>query len=199
MRCRPRRITALALVLCLLLTGCAGRSHSEKASFLKLRAAWLEAGTVDLRARVRADYGDRVYDFLLRYRGSGEGGVLTVEEPWLLQNVEAELGKEGVLLRYDGVMLDTGAILGNLSPLEAFPLLLRAWQSAAVTDCRRETWEGSPCLRAELDLTPPGEAETRTCVSWFRLPDGKPLHAELLSAGRSVLFCDFPLEEPPEA
>ncbi len=180
-----------ALCLCLLLSGCGGRSHSEKASFLRLRAAWLEEGTARLHARVLADYGDRVYTFLLRYEGSGEGGVLTVEEPWLLKDVEAELKKDGVILRYDGAMLDTGAILGDLSPLEAFPLLLRSWQSGSVTDCSRENWEGAPCLRAEIDLTPAGEPETRSCVTWFRLADGAPLHAELLSRGRSVLFCDF--------
>ena len=197
----PRRmhILILALAACLLLSGCGGRSHSEKASFLKLRAAWLEAGTVTLRAKVRADYDDRIYDYLLRYEGSVEGGLLTVEEPQLIQGVEAEFTKTGVLLRYDGVLLETGPLLGDLSPLEAFPLLLRAWQSGSVTDCFRELWEGTPCLRAELDLTPAGETEKRTCLSWFRSSDGKPLHAELLSEDRTVLFCDFLAEEPAGA
>ena len=191
-----RRALPLFLFLCLLFSGCLGRSHSEKARFLKLRAAWLEAGEASLRSKVLADYGDRVYEFLLRYEGSAEGGILTVEEPWLIKNVEAELKKASVLLHYDGVMLDTGAILGSLSPLEAFPLLLRAWQSGSVTDCSRENWEGTPSLRAEIDLTPAGEAETRSCVTWFRLADGTPLHAELLSDGRTVLFCDFQEKEP---
>jgi hypothetical protein len=190
-----RRAFPFLLLLCLLLSGCLGRSHSEKASFLKLRAAWLEEGTARLHARVLADYGDRVYTFLLRYEGTGEGGVLTVEEPWLLSGVEAELKKDSVILHYDGVMLDTGAILGTLSPLEAFPMLLRSWQSGSVTDCCRESWEGAPCLRAEIDLTPAGAEEARSCVTWFRLADGKPLHAELFSQGRAVLFCDFQEEE----
>ena len=159
----------------------------------------LEAGTVTLRAKVRADYDDRIYDYLLRYEGSVEGGLLTVEEPRLIQGVEAEVTKTGVLLRYDGVLLETGPLLGDLSPLEAFPLLLRAWQSGSVTDCFRELWEGTPCLRAELDLTPAGETEKRTCLSWFRSSDGKPLHAELLSEDRTVLFCDFLAEEPAGA
>ena len=191
-----RRAFPLFLFLCLLFNGCLGRSHSEKASFLKLRAAWLEAGEASLRSKVLADYGDRVYEFLLRYEGSAEGGILTVEEPWLISGVEAELKKDSVILHYDGVMLDTGAILGDLSPLEAFPLLLRSWQTGSVTDCCRETWKGTPCLRAEIDLTPAGETEVRSCVTWFRLADGAPLHAELLSDGRTVLFCDFQEKEP---
>ncbi len=184
------RIAALFLCLCLLCS-CGGRSHREKESFLKLRSKWLEQGSITLRSRVRADYGDRVYDFLLDYEGSGEGGTLRVEEPLELEGVEAQLDEKGVTLRYDGVMLDTGAILGNLSPLEAFPLLVRTWQRGFVTDCWRENWKEEACLTAQFDLTEAGQAEERLCVSRFRPTDGAPLSAELLADGRTVLYCEF--------
>lgn len=181
-----------ALFLCLgLLCSCGGRSHREKESFLKLRSKWLEQGSITLRSRVRADYGDRVYDFLLDYEGSGEGGTLRVEEPLEVEGVEAQLDEKGVTLRYDGLMLDTGAILGNLSPLEAFPLLVRTWQRGFVTDCWRENWKGEACLTAQFDLTEAGQAEERLCVSRFRPSDGAPLSAELLADGRTVLYCEF--------
>ena len=181
-----------ALILCLaLLCSCGGRSHSEKAAFLKLRAAWLEKGNVTLRSQMRADYGERVYDFLLSYEGGGDGGVLRVEQPLELEGIEAVLGDKGVTLRYDGFMLDTGAILGELSPLEAFPLMIRCWRSGFVTDCWRETWNGEACLTAQFDLTEAGAAEERLCVSRFRLSDGAPLEAELMADGRTVLLCRF--------
>ena len=182
---RVRPALFFALILCLL-AGCGGRSHSEKAAFLKLRAAWLEKGSVTLRSQVRADYGERVYDFLLSYEGGGEGGTLRVEQPLELEGVEALVEDRGVTLRYDGFLLDTGAILGGLSPLEAFPLLIRCWQSGFVTDCWRETWEGEACLTAQFDLT-----EIRLCVSRFRPADGTPLEAEFLVDGRTVLQCRF--------
>ncbi len=184
-------LPALLVLFLLLPAGCGGRSHGEKTEFLKLRAGWLERRDVSLRSEVRADYGERVYDFVLRYEGSGEGGILTVEQPLLLEGVEAVIGERDVTLRYDGFLLDTGAVLGVLSPLEAFPLLIRCWQSGCVTACWRDTWEGEACLAAEFDLTEAGEAETRLCRSFFRASDGLPLAAELLADGRSVLFCRF--------
>jgi hypothetical protein len=186
-----RRRLAFFLLSLLLLSSCGGRSHGEKTAFLKLRAAWLEKESVVLRSRVRADYGERVYDFVLRYEGTGREGTLTVEEPLLLEGVEARIGEKGVTLGCGGVLLDTGAVLGNLSPLEAFPLLIRCWQSGCVTDCWRETWEGEACLTAQFDLTEAGQAEERLCVSRFRPEDGTPLSAELLAGGRTVLSCRF--------
>ena len=187
---RRRALTILVLALALL-GGCGGRSHGEKTVFLKLRAKWLEQGAFSLHSELRADDGDRVWDYVLRYEGTGEGGVLSVEQPLLLEGVEAVIGERGVTLRYEGVMLDTGAVLGDLSPLEAFPLMIRCWQSGSVTDCWRDNWEGEACLAAEFDLTGAGESEVRLCRSWFRLSDGAPLAAELLADGRTVLSCRF--------
>ena len=114
-----------------------------------------------------------------------------MEKPLELEGVEAELSEKGVTLRYDGVLLDTGAILGNLSPLEAFPLLVRTWQKGFVTDCWRETWNGESCLAVQFDLTEAGETEERLCLSRFRPSDGTPLDAEFLAGGRTVLYCRF--------
>lgn len=187
---RRLRLGSTVLAL-LLLCGCGGTSHAEKQEFLRLRTKWLAAGSAALRAAVRADYGDRVYDFVLSYEGDAENGLLTVEEPQSIRGVEVALGPEGVSLRFDGAVLDTGAILGELSPLEAFPTLVRAWQSGCVTDCWRETREGRSCLTAEIDLTPAGAAEPRVCRTWFDRESGQPIRAEFLADGRGVLYCTF--------
>ena len=179
------------ILICLLLCSCAGRARSEKAAFLRLRAAWLERENASLRAAVRADCGGRIYDFVLCYEGSESAGLLSVEEPRAIRGVEALLEKNDVSLRYDGTLLDTGAVLGRLSPLEAFPLLLRTWRSGCLTDCWRETWQGEPCLTAEFDLTEADGEEKRLCRTGFRAGDGEPLFAELSADGRTVLTCTF--------
>ena len=194
MKRRTGGIIPAFLLLCVCascLCACAGRVHSEKAAFLRLRAAWLERDEADLRAAVRADCGGRTYDFVLRYEGGEKEGLLSVEEPVSIRGVEALVGEKEVSLRYDGALLDTGAVLGRLSALEAFPLLLKTWRSGPLTNCYRETWQGESCLTAEFDLTEAGSEENRLCRTRFRPEDGEPLFAELCSGGRTVLTCTF--------
>ena len=186
------KIRILPLLCCvLLLTGCAGRSHTKKQDFLELRTKWLAAEQVELRAAIRADYGDRIYDYVLRYSGGPDGGVITVEEPEMIAGVGVELGETGVTLRWDGAELDTGAVLGDLSPVQAFPMLLKCWQSAPVLECWEEAHGGLPCLTAELDLSEAGSPDVRRCRTWFSLDTKEPVAAELLENGRTVLFVSF--------
>jgi hypothetical protein len=177
--------------LCLLLSACGGGSHRCREEFLRLRSGLLGEETARLRAAVRADYGERIYDFVLAYEGGEASGVLTVEEPAEIGGVEVLLDKDGVTLRCGEALLDTGEILRGLSPLEAFPLLLRAWRSGCVTDCWHETWDGEACLTAQFDLTAAGEADETLCRTRFRLPEGQPVTAEFTCAGRIVLSCTF--------
>lgn len=179
------------LVCALFLTGCAGRSHEKKQDFLALRAKWLAVEDTELHAAVRADYGDRIYDYVLSYSGSPTGGMLTVEEPKMLTGVGVEIGEKGVMLYWDGAELDTGAILGNLNPVQAFPLLLRCWQSAPVLECWEETRDGVSCLTAEFDLSEAGSPDIRRCRTWFSLETEQPVAAELSENGRTVLFISF--------
>ena len=187
----PKKRIFPLLVCILLLTGCAGRNHEKKQDFLALRAKWLSVEQTELRAAARADYGDRVYDYVLRYVGGPSGGMLTVEEPEMLAGVGVELGEKGVTLHWDGAELDTGAILGDLNPVQAFPLLLRCWQSGPVLECWEETRDGIPCLTAEFDLSEAGSMDLRRCRTWFSAETGKPKAAELSENGRTVLFVSF--------
>lgn len=175
----------------LLLSGCAGRSHSVKNEFLSIRSQWLSAENTTLRASLRADYGTRVYDYVLRYAGNAAGGTLTVEEPALLSGVGVELGEDGPVLHYDGMELDTGAILGDLNPVQAFPLLLTSWASAPVTECWEENRDGVRCIVASFDLTEAGETDTRLCRTWFHGENHAPVAAEFTENGRTVLFLSF--------
>lgn len=185
-----KRILPLCICI-LLLTGCAGRSHEKKQDFLALRAKWLSVEQTELHAAVRADYGDRVYDYVLRYSGGSSGGMLTVEEPEMLAGVGVEIGDQGIRLYWDGAELDTGAILGSLNPVQAFPLLLQCWQSAPVLECWEEMRDGVPCLTAEFDLSEAGSPDVCRCRTWFSREMGQPVAAELSENGRTVLFVSF--------
>ena len=187
----PKKRILPLLVCILLLTGCAGRNHEKKQDFLQLRAKWLSAEQTELRAAVRADYGDRVYDYVLRYSGGPAGGMLTVEEPEMIAGVGVELGEEGIRLCWDGAELATGAILGSLNPVQAFPMLLRCWQSGPVLECWEEDRDGVPCLTVEFDLSEAGSPELRRCRTWFSLETDAPVAAELSENGRTVLFVSF--------
>lgn len=187
------RLRGCVLVLCLmlLLTGCAGLGHDRRSEFLRMRAKLLESPTFSLSASLRADYGERVYDFRLRYEGDERGGTLTVEEPLSIAGVEALISENDVLLRFEDFSLDTGAILGRLSPLEAFPLLICAWRTGSVTEAWREDYSGKACLVADIDLSAPGEEEKRSCRTWFDTESLAPLHSEVYADGTAVLLADF--------
>lgn len=186
----PKRIFCL-LGAFLLLGGCAGRSHNVRNDFLRIRSEWLTAEPAELRASLRADYGMRVYDYVLHYAGNASGGTLTVEEPAILSGVGVELGSGSPKLHYDGLELDTGAVLGEWNPVQCFPLLLESWASAAVTECWEETRDGVACLVAEFDLTAAGERDQRLCRTWFDAETHAPVAAEYLENGRTVLLLTF--------
>lgn len=192
-----KRIVLLWAALCLLLSGCAAAGMREKEEFLRLRTELIARDAVSLRAEVTADYGERVYTYLLQYRGGDSGGQITVEEPALIRNVEALLDGGKVTLRYDGAVLDTGAVVGEYSPLQLFPLLVQCWKTGNVRECWQEQLEGEACLAVLFCLTRAGEEEL-LCRSWFAREGLRPLAAELEADGRTVLRCRFLPEILPE-
>lgn len=186
-----RRMLLLLPALVILLAGCGGGGSREKQAFLALRTRWLEAREVSLHAELRADYGERVYDYTLLYTGDEETGLLQVEAPKLIEGVEVLLDAGRVTLRCQDTLLDTGAVAGRYSPLQALPLQLHAWRKASVLDCWRESRDGADCLVADLDLTGAGEAETLRCRAWFDAESGEPRFSELSVDGRTTVSCRF--------
>ncbi len=186
---------AAALVFTLLLTGCGGGGDRDREAFLSLRTALLEQGELELTARLRADYGDRVYEYRLSYAGGAEGGLLTVEEPMELRGVRVQLEDGRARLGFGELQLDTGALVRELSPLQAFPLMIRAWLRGSVVSCWHERLEGEDCVAAEIDLSPAGENGRLSCRVWFRRGDPFPLLSELYADGRACLLCRFQTEK----
>ena len=178
------------VVLSLLLAACGGAvGDRDREAFLAVRTALLARESISLRADLRADYGDRVYDYRLSYRGGAEGGILRVEAPLELAEVEVELREDHARVRYGDLMLDTGALVREESPLQAFPLMIRAWLRGSAAECWHERLYGEDCIAAEIHLGGPGEETKRVCRAWFRRRDGEPVYAELAENGRVCLTC----------
>ena len=190
-----------ALLASLLLSACGGSlGDREREDFLEIRTSLLEREKLSLRADLRADYGDRVYDYRLSYVGNAEEGVLRIEEPLELEDVRVELKKGHARLRYGDLMLDTGALAGEESPVQAFPLMIRAWLRGSVAECWHERMEEEDCTAAEIHLGGAGAETSLVCRVWFRRSDGEPVFAELAAEGRVCLTCRFlpRIEETPE-
>ncbi len=189
---RSVRFTVLTvpLILSLFLAACGGSlGDREREEFLEIRTALLEREEFRLRAELRADYGDRVYDYRLTYTGNGESGVLQIEEPLELKDIRVELEEGHVRLRYGDLMLDTGALAGEENPVQAFPLMIRTWLRGSAAECWQERLYGEDCVAAELHLGGPGEETRRVCRVWFRRADREPVYAELAEDGRVCLTC----------
>ena len=178
------------LFLPLLLSACGGAAGDrEREEFLEIRADLLAREELRLRADLRADYGDRVYDYRLAYAGNGDGGVLRIEEPLELKDVRVELAEGHTRLRFGDLMLDTGALAGEESPVQAFPLMIRAWLRGSVAECWHERLYEADCLAAEIHLGRAGAETSLVCRVWFRRSDREPVYAELAAEGRVCLTC----------
>lgn len=189
---RLARFAALLVLafLSLILAACGGAlGDREREDFLEIRTALLEREELRLRGDLRADYGDRVYDFRLTYAGGAEGGVLQIEEPLELRDIRVELEEGHARLRCGDLMLDTGALAGEESPVQAFPLMIRAWLRGSVAECWHERLYGQDCIAAEIHLGGPGAETSLVCRAWFRRTDREPVYTELAAEGRVCLSC----------
>jgi outer membrane lipoprotein-sorting protein len=184
-----RQVKALALMiaLILLLASCkvAGKAADEMA--LDIRTALLEAEKLEITTNVTADYGDRVYDFKLKFTGNADLGEIEILAPESIAGLKAEVSISGGTLKYDGATLDTGALTGDgLSPAEAVPVLIAQWQTGFLSGCNFEKLDETDALAVTSDVT-----ESVAQRTWFDTETRLPLRAELSENGEMVIKCDF--------
>ncbi len=172
-------MTASLLLLC-----ACGADEDITGEIQKLYSAPESAA---VNARVRADYGERVYDFALECLFSGDGGTVTIREPEELEGVTARLAEDGITLCYEEAEVFTGALLPDgMSPVESVAVMLRAWGGGYVTESVRENYGGTACRAVTFRIS--DTAQVRT---WFEEDTLLPLHAEIYSDGFAVILCDF--------
>lgn len=172
---------AVSIILC----SCSSEKGVDRVA--ELQAGFRSCSTLEFSADIRADYGDRVYDYGISYTGSVPAGTLTIVKPETAAGVTVKYSGGAAGMSYDGVEIYTGQILpGGLSPVDAVPVLLSALADGLVTGTVEEKWDGTPCLAAIFRIDDRVDARV-----WFDTQALLPLHAEIYFDGARVIECDF--------
>ena len=191
-----RKLLPCVLMMTLLLSGCkAGGGGEESPENLAalIRGEYLNLTAWTATVSVTADYGQRVYDFVLDVSWEKDGEtVLTVVEPELIAGITARLKEDGAYLEYDGASLSTGPLTGEgMTPLEAVPFLMGQLTSGDMARCVYENWDGSQVLKVECRDPEGAEGAGSECALYFDPDDHGLLRAELSYDGAVVLTAEF--------
>lgn len=177
-------VFALLLVLIFALSACGGPSSGEALEGIRKE---LSAASLRFDADIRADYGERVFDFSVAYASSGDGGTLTVTAPEIIAGAQVRYADGGTSLAVGDVEVYTGEILpGGLSPVDAVPVMTNAWTDGLVTETVREKYEGESCVAAIFRID--DDTDLRT---WFTEQTGLPAAAEFIFDGHTVITVRF--------
>ena len=140
---------------------------------------------------ITADYGQRVYEFLLSAAVDGEETVLTLREPELAAGITARISEEGGVLEYDGLALETGPLDGDgLSPCPPCPHCCRrpgrsTWRSVR--------WSGQgtlSCCGCSVRIRRiPGTG--RETALWFDPETYALVRGEISVDGYRVIQCEL--------
>ena len=180
--------------LAVLLTACGGTAAGDPAEELALavRGEYLAMERCAAEVEITADYGQRVYEFLLSAAVDGEETVLTLREPELAAGITARISEEGGVLEYDGLALETGPLDGDgLSPVSALPALLSAARSEYMAECTLERTGDSELLRVLCadPEDPPGTG--RETALWFDPETYALVRGEISVDGYRVIQCEL--------
>jgi len=184
---------ALMMLLCLLTACGQGESQGEELA-LQIRTELIAMASCSGEMEVVADYGDRVYDFVLDFSYEKDGNtVLTVVNPDMLQGITMTIEQGETMLTYDGASLETGQLSADgLSPISAFPTILSQMMEGYIAETAIETLSNETetvhvCIR-DPEQTQGTGSETNI---WFDTSTHLPVQAELSTDGYTVIRCDF--------
>jgi hypothetical protein len=177
----------ITLGILMLLSSCKNTGQKGQELALEIRAALIKAEKLELSTAVRADYGDRVYDFSFTYSGNADKGQIKITAPESIAGLKAEVSVSGGTLEYDGAVLDMGAVTKEgLSPADALPVLISQWQSGYISGCNYEKLGDADTLAMTTDIT-----ETVRQRTWFDVKTHLPIRSELSDCGKMVIACEF--------
>lgn len=169
------------LLLCFLLTGCAGENQ-ELERVMAFRADLLAGMGCSFDAVITADYQDALYAFNVTCRSDENGGVtFTVTEPETISGISGRITAEGGKLTFDDEVLAFELLAdGQVTPVSAPWLLVKTLRGGYVTSCGTE----EELLRASIDDS--YQEDALRLDIWFDR-DNKPQYAEILWADRRIL------------
>lgn len=183
-----RQVKLLALMTALILTlcGCSGgQTLEEKADEIQSEySAW---ESLSITADITADYGDRVYDFKVKYTGNATEGTIEVLEPELIAGLTAKVSEDGNALIYDGAELSLGDLTASgISPMESIPLMIGQWSKGYIQNVVMDTLDGKDTFAITFTIS-----EKEYLITWFEADSNLPIKAEVYFDNSMVLCCEF--------
>lgn len=183
-----RQVKLLALMTALTLTLCSctgGQTLEEKASEIQSEySAW---ENLSITADITADYGDRVYEFKVKYTGNDTEGTVEVLEPELIAGLRAKVSEEGSALVYDGAELSLGDLTASgISPMESIPLMISQWSKGYIQNVVTDTLEDKDTFAITFTLS-----EKEYLITWFEADTNLPVKTEVYFDNSMVLSCEF--------
>ncbi|MDL2300241.1 hypothetical protein LJC01_01190 [Clostridiaceae bacterium OttesenSCG-928-D20] len=167
------------------LTGCLPQGGGEKEEFQEFREGIRKT---KMTAQIRADLGDRVSDFLIEYSEEENEALAQIIEPSLIGKSAARFTVDGVLLEYEGIVLELGSLDENgLSPMTAIPLISLALKSWQLSDFRKTEMDG---IDEEIYLAKLSDLAGKS-VKIYLEEDFKPFYAEIELDGKTALYCEI--------
>lgn len=146
-----------------------------------------DAQKIVLTAFVRADYGDKVFDFKITCTETPDETAVEIKEPEEIAGVRAVITEDGYELSYDGAEMTTGALTRNgLSPAEALPCLIDCWKDGYFIAALREKYGDAETLVLDSRIT-----DTVYQKTWFDENTLLPIRSEILQSGTTVIICEF--------
>ena len=183
-----KKISTLAILtlFCAALCAC-----SSKTDLLKdaITHEYEDVSSLELRADITADCGDRIFEYGMKYEGSAESGTITVVSPELIAGlrVKTDFASGAASLLYDGAELMAEELDGDgLTAVSAIPAMLERWKNGYVSEAAGELLGGVKYAA----LTYPISGET-TLKTWFDPDTLLPYRAEISASGKTVIFCSF--------
>ena len=136
-----------ALVLLLMLTGCAGE-NVELDRTMALRAKLLAGNGCSFDAVITADYGDKTYTFETECLANELGISFTVKSPDTIAGITGTVSAEGGKLTFDQEALAFELLAdGQVTPVSAPWLLVKTLRGGYVTSCGMD----GELLRVSID------------------------------------------------
>ena len=137
---------ALMIITFFLFSGCGGNNLDQ--IVVNLTEQYQSIQQISAQAKVTADYGDRIVNFVLQYE-TGENGQhrVTVKEPESISGISATISEDLLSLHYENIVLASGNFSGlELSPMSVLPLVLSEIQSSFPSSYRLLSRDGKECV-----------------------------------------------------
>ncbi len=171
---------SVLLVLIVLLGGCSGKQE-ELERAMTLRAKLLASGC-SFDAKVTADYGDKLYEFIMSCQSDTRGNLtFTVIEPESIAGITGVIAQDGGKLTFDDTALAFPLMADDqLTPVSAPWILLKTLRGGYLTSANME----EELLHLTIDDS--YKEDALQLDIWLN-EGNQPVQADILYDGRRIL------------